>query len=82
MTTTVRCSFCGAHYDMKDIKIIARHADATVFRTPCCDHEADDRTWKGHNDYEVIEADGTPIKNTAGEVIGRWHNGIKFFWAR
>jgi hypothetical protein len=27
----------------------------------------------------VIEADGAPIKNTAGEVIGRWYNGNKFF---
>ena len=82
MSTVVRCSFCGKIYDMKDIKIIARHADATVFTTPCCGHEADDRRWSGHRDYEVIEADGTPIKDAGGKVVGRWFDGRKILSGR
>jgi len=75
MATIVRCSFCGKTYDMKDIKITAHHADATVFRTPCCNREADDRRWK--HDYEIIEPDGTLIKNADGKVVGRWMGGRK-----
>ena len=82
MSTMVRCGFCGAKYDMKEIKIIAHHVDTTVFLTPCCGHEADDRTAKGHRDYEVLEADGTAIKNAQGKVIGRWFDGHKVLSGR
>lgn len=41
----VRCNYCGATYDRYNVKVTARYADCTMYRTPCCDHEADDRTY-------------------------------------
>lgn len=41
MMSPVRCSFCGEVYSLtKTGELIARHADADVFMTPCCDRLA------------------------------------------
>jgi hypothetical protein len=45
MTEPVACR-CGAVYDLAAVTdIIARYADATRFRAPCCGVEADERRW-------------------------------------
>lgn len=56
MAHNVRCRFCYKIYDLWDVKVLARYADATVFKTPCCDKQADDRTWKGIPDFEELDA--------------------------
>lgn len=55
MENQVRCRFCGKVYDLGKVEIIARYADCTVFKTPCCGKEADDRSWKG--DFMRIETE-------------------------
>lgn len=34
--TEVYCKKCGEVYDLGDIELVARYADATSFKTPCC----------------------------------------------
>lgn len=58
-TSPVLCSFCGRIYDLGKVEVTGRYADATVFVTPCCNRQADDRGWKGHPDYrELVRRDG------------------------
>lgn len=63
----VCCNFCGQKYDLGLVKVIARYADATVFKTPCCRRTADDREWKQLPDFTrvsgqlVLTADGLLI---------------------
>jgi hypothetical protein len=45
MTSPVLCNHCGQVYDLCAGSVIARHADATVYKTPCCDKQVDDRMW-------------------------------------
>lgn len=54
MTSPVRCNHCGTVYDLGVATIISRHADATVFTTPCCNRTADDRWWKSLPDYTAL----------------------------
>jgi hypothetical protein len=41
----VRCTFCGGTYDLQDVEVVARYADCSVFTTPCCARQVDDRRW-------------------------------------
>jgi len=53
----VRCAFCGRVYDIGKVKVVARYADCSVWKTPCCGITADDRGdtgWKSRKDYERI----------------------------
>lgn len=53
----VRCRFCGGKYDLMTVHVIARYADCSVWRTPCCGQQADDRGetgWKSVSDYTRI----------------------------
>lgn len=43
----VRCR-CGQIYDLQAVEVTASFADATVFTTPCCRQQADDRPWVNH----------------------------------
>ena len=51
MISPVRCTYCGKVYDLADVETIARYADATVFRSPCCKRQVDDREWKSLPDF-------------------------------
>ena len=51
MLVPVRCLHCGQTYDLADTTPIHRYADATTFRTPCCNVMADDRRWKSMPDF-------------------------------
>ncbi len=61
MGSPVRCR-CGQIYDLQAVEVTARYSDATVFRTPCCRRQADDREWKGSPDFTRIDK---------REVLGR-----------
>ena len=44
MFMPVRCSHCGhGVYDLGAVKVLARYADCSVWRTPCCKRQTDDR---------------------------------------
>jgi hypothetical protein len=43
MSFPVRCSHCSSVYDLGHVELIARYADCSVFRTPCCGRRVDDR---------------------------------------
>lgn len=45
MTSPVRCTFCGKVYDLGHVEVISRYADCSVFKTPCCGRQVDDRAW-------------------------------------
>lgn len=45
MTSPVRCTFCGKVYDLGATVTIQRYADCSVFNTPCCGRQVDDRLW-------------------------------------
>lgn len=47
MTSPVRCARCGTVYDLGHVTVTARHADCSMWKTPCCDTEADDRVGGG-----------------------------------
>lgn len=50
MMSPVRCTRCGTVYDLCHVKTGARYSDCTVYTTPCCGRQADDRLWKGSPD--------------------------------
>lgn len=50
----VQCSFCHSEYDLGKVEVIARYTDCTVFKTPCCGVEADDRP-KMRPDYTIVK---------------------------
>jgi len=47
MLVPVRCNRCGAVYDLTEAKVVHRYSDCTIFVTPCCGRQVDDRTWVG-----------------------------------
>ena len=47
MLVPVRCNRCGQVYDLTKGKPVARYSDCTVFITPCCKLQVDDRNWVG-----------------------------------
>jgi len=53
MHDPVQCLHCGKVYDLGTVHVIRRHADCSVWKTPCCRTEADDRTWLTRH-YERI----------------------------
>lgn len=54
MGSPVRCFFCGKVYDLQAVHVTQRYADCSVWKTPCCNHEADDRRWPGRAHYEDL----------------------------
>lgn len=58
MGAPVRCLHCGAIYDLQAVTVVARYADCSMFKTPCCGTSADDRTWKSMPDFEKLERNG------------------------
>ena len=55
MLSPVACTHCGSVYDLCSVTPIARYADCTVFKTPCCDRVVDDRKWKGLPDIRKVD---------------------------
>lgn len=47
MQSPVRCTRCGGVYDLGMVTVTHRYADCSMWRTPCCDREVDDRMWVG-----------------------------------
>lgn len=43
MLCPVRCNLCNEVYDLTKGEPIARYADCTVYKTPCCGRTVDDR---------------------------------------
>lgn len=54
MRSPVICRHCGELFDLEAVNVTARYHDATVFRTPCCDREADDRPGKSLPDFSYV----------------------------
>ena len=50
----VICRFCHTEYDLGRVEVVARYAECTVFRTPCCGREVDDRP-KSLPDFRKVE---------------------------
>lgn len=56
MIDPVRCRHCHTVYDTADVHVIARHADCSVWISPCCGRQVDDRLWKGLPDIERLRS--------------------------
>lgn len=54
MGSPVRCRRCGGVYDLQAVHVTHRYADCSVFLTPCCHAQADDRQWKGSPDFRRL----------------------------
>lgn len=52
MTSPVRCQ-CGGVYDLGTVTVIQRYADCSVWVSPCCKRQTDDREWS-YPHYERI----------------------------
>ncbi len=64
MTSPVRCR-CGAVYDLGKVEVLARYADCSVWKTPCCRRQVDDRGetgWKTFGDYTRLDRDGREVR--------------------
>lgn len=46
LSDVVRCGFCSKTYDLTRVEVFARYADCSLWLTPCCRRQADDRSWK------------------------------------
>jgi hypothetical protein len=57
MRIPVRCTHCGAIYDLCGVGILARYADCTDFESPCCHRRVDDREWKSLPDFRRINTE-------------------------
>lgn len=59
MFSPVRCR-CGEIYDLGAVTVTARYTDCSVWVTPCCRRQADDRGpgWKSVPDYTPISGVG------------------------
>jgi hypothetical protein len=42
MAFPARCD-CGQLYDLGKVEVTARYADCSIWKTPCCDRQTDDR---------------------------------------
>ncbi len=48
MLVPVKCNRCGKIYDLCGVEVIHRHQDCTLYTTPCCNQNVDDREWVGY----------------------------------
>lgn len=53
----VICTHCGGRYSLSTVDPIARYADYTVFKAPCCGRTVDDREWKSLPDFRCETED-------------------------
>lgn len=53
----VKCTYCGRVYDITRVHVTARYADCSMYTTPCCGREVDDRRWVSKPAYKEIQPD-------------------------
>jgi hypothetical protein len=59
----VQCARCGGIYDLGGVETVARYADCTVFKAPCCGATVDDRRWKSLPDITYLrDVPGAPFE--------------------
>ncbi len=64
MTSPVRCA-CGEVYDLGTVEVLARYADCSIWKAPCCGRQADDRGetgWKSTQDYYRLDRNGREVQ--------------------
>lgn len=57
MTYPVRCNHCSGVYDLSKVTVTARYTDCSMWQSPCCGREVDDRGVSGgkaSRDYEYL----------------------------
>jgi hypothetical protein len=59
MSALVKCTWCGQKYDLTRVTVIKRYSDCTVFESPCCRRQVDDRAWKSRPDFEEVNHQDT-----------------------
>lgn len=62
----VRCRYCGETYNLQDVTPTASYADCTMFRTPCCDREVDDREWVSAPAFRRLTDEGPFFVDPSG----------------
>lgn len=68
----VRCS-CGAYYDSASVTVIARYADCSVWKAPCCGRQTDDRTWvSGANQRVSVDEYNGRMRCVDADKYGRY----------
>lgn len=45
MGSPVWCTFCGTVYDLQGVEVVVRHAECSVYYSPCCGKFVDSREW-------------------------------------
>lgn len=68
MFSPARCAYCQGVYDLGMVDVIARYADCSVWKSPCCGITVDDRGetgWKSKRDYYPLDRDGREIRRGA-----------------
>lgn len=63
----VQCAHCRGVYQLGDVEIVARYADCTMFRAPCCGQVVDDRRWKALPSFERLPREATVLAN--GDIL-------------
>lgn len=52
-----QCLRCSAPYDLCAGEVVHRYADCTLYTTPCCGAQVDDRTWLSSPAFRRIGRD-------------------------
>lgn len=60
MLDPMRCMRCHQVFDGGAVEVVARYADCTVFKTPCCGAVVDDRPVGWGGSVRRLNRDGTP----------------------
>ncbi|GAB7044943.1 hypothetical protein [Catenuloplanes indicus] len=71
MVSPVRCLICSAIYDVGKVTVTARYTDCSVWVSPCCNQQVDDRQhpWTATPRIETI--DKASFSPYALDVFGR-----------
>lgn len=62
MMYPVRCGHCGAIYDASKVTVLQQYADCSIWKSPCCRRQVDDRQWKPLPDIQPLDRDGQPVR--------------------
>ena len=55
MLVPVICNRCKRTYDLCNTEVIHRYADCTLYKTPCCKQNVDDREWVSNPAFTRIK---------------------------
>jgi hypothetical protein len=64
MAEPVQCAHCGALYDLRAVTGAVNYADCSVWRTPCCNREVDDRKIVTH--YQPVASEPAHVRDRRG----------------